>query len=167
MDDATFYALSLDERIEAVNERMGGIHPDRVCTVPELLDLYGKTVYIVLSPFGQEQDIGNGFIHEWVVGRVTTPEKEHIEVFDKDTVDDTKFVCEYLTEDPDEDYRVVAIKDLNVIPNNHNNHCMFSSLDGVEAYAIYRKLKWDEDENLTEINHEYDFWMKDDIIKNK
>lgn len=164
MDDAIFYDLSLAERIDAVNEKMGGLHPDRVSTVQELMELYGKTVYLVLSPYGQEQDIGNGFIYEWVVGGITTPapDKTPVEVFDESMVDDMKFVCEYLTDDPDEEYRAIAIKDFNVIPNNHNNHCIFSSLEGVEAYAIYRKLKWEEDENLTEIKAEYDFWMMDD-----
>lgn len=166
MNDDTFYALSLAERVDAVNEKIGGIHPDRVSTVQELIDLYGKTVYIVLSPYGQEQDIGNGFIHEWVVGRITTPapDKTPIDVFDESMVDTTKFVCEYLSDDPNAEYRATAIKDFNVIPNNHNNHCMFSSLEGVEAYVLYRKLKWDEDENLIEIKSEYDFWITDDSV---
>ena len=163
MDDDTFYALSLTERVDAVNEKMGGIHPDRISTVQDLIDLYGKTVYLVLSPHGQEQNLGNGFIHEWIVGRITTSEKMPISIFDELTVDDVKYVCEFLTDNP-EDYRAISIKDFNVIPNNHNNHCIFTSLEGVEAYAIYRKLKWQEDENLTQISGEYDFWITDTKI---
>jgi len=163
MDDDTFYDLSLAERVDAVNEKMGGIHPDRICTVQDLIDLQGETVYLVLSPHGQEQNLGNGFIHEWTVGRITTPEKDPIEVFDESTVDDVKYVCEFLSDDPD-DYRAISIKDFNVIPNNHNNHCIFTTLEGVEAYAVYRKLKWQEDENLTQIKEEYDFWITDENI---
>lgn len=167
MNDDIFYALSLEDRMDAVNERLGGIHPDRICTVQGLMDLIGETVYLVLSPFGQEQDIGNGFIYEWGVGPVTTVERNPIEAFDGADVDNIKLVCEFFNPNKPEEYTAISIKDFNVIPNNHNNHCMFSSRDGVEAYAIYRKLKWQEDENLTEIKDEYDFWMVDDKSEDK
>lgn len=165
MDDKLFDTLTLDERIDVVAEKMGGMHPDRISTVPELMALRGETVYLVISPYGQEQDLGNGFIYEWVVGDITTPDRTPIDTFDGTMVDDVKLICEYLDDDPDADYRAISLKDFNVIPNNHNNHCVFSSKDGIEAYIVFRKLKYDEDVNLTEIKDEYDYWVRDEQIQ--
>lgn len=180
MDDTTFYKLSLTERMEEVDERMGGAHPDRISTVQDLIDLRGETAFVILSPFGQEQNIGNGFIYEWKIGNVTTPDRTPVTTTDDIDLDDVKLICEFLMNDgiidghdirevgtfyeeiEVEEYQAISIKDFNVIPNNHNNHGIFSTLDGAEAYAIYRKLKWSEDENLTEIRNEYPFWIKDD-----
>lgn len=166
MNDDEFDKLLVQERMEAVDERMGGIHPDRIRLIQELIDLRGETIYIILSPFGQEQDIGNGFIYEWKVGNVTTPDRVPVTSFNQDDADGVKLICEFLV-DEDVEYRAISIKDFNIIPNNHNNHCMFTTLEGAEAYAIYRKLKWSEDENLTEIKDEYPFWMLDKKTENE
>lgn len=163
-----FSELSFQEQVDVVNDRLGAEHIDRIVTPQELLDLTGESIFVVLSPFGQEQDTGNGFVFEWVVGKIITQDFKEITSFDNVIInDDTKYICVHKEDDRYKpDFMAISLKDFNIIPNIYNNHSAFITLEGARSYVMYRKLKWKEDDVLIQLIGEYNYWMtKEQIIK--
>jgi len=163
-----FFEMTMKEQIDVVNTRIRGEHVDRIQTPQELLDLTGESIHVVLSPFGQQQDTGNGFVFEWVVGKVITQDFNEITSFDDVIFDDeTKYICVHKEDDRYKpDFMAISLQDFNIIPNTYNNHAAFSTLAGAESYAMFRKLTWGEDDVLKQLIGEYNFWMtKEQITK--
>ena len=164
-----FSELSFQEQVDKVNIRLGAEHVDRIETPEELLKLTDESIFVVLSPFGQEQEnTGNGFVFEWVVGKIITDDFDEITTFDNIVIDDdTKYVCVHKDVDRyKSDFKAINIKDFNIIPNTFNNHAAFTTLEGARSYVMFRKLQWKEDEVIIQLIGEYDYWMsKEQIIK--
>ena len=165
MNQKEFDALSIDEKLNIVEERLGGDHSDRITSLSELFDLEGKTIYFVISPFGpsNKQNLGNAYVHEWMIGsimdcnhnKISSPEQL------KNYSTDSRF---YFTHYEDNN-KIMCINDLNIIPNNHNNSAAFKTKEAAEAYMVYRKLTWDIDSDIETISGEYDFWLTVDQIE--
>ncbi len=154
MTDSTendFANLTLVEKIKAVDERTGN-QPDRIKHPYELLDLHGETLHIVLSPFGKEDNIGTCFMIDWVVGEVkdhrgNLVSKDLELVFDNDE----KYVCFH---NIDVEHGI-SLKDFNIIPNSYNNHLVFTTKEAAEAYVMYRKMIFQEDSSISELEGDY------------
>lgn len=158
-----FSEMTLDERVAVVNKRFGGEHPDRISTPAELIEIIGKPIFFVMSPFGNNQDIGNGFLYEWVADRLEDKEGALIESADQVSLkDEEKYIC---INDNADIFKALSIKDFNILPNTYNNHAAFSTKEGAEAYVMFRKLQWSEDTTVNELVNEYDFWMSDEQLK--
>jgi len=158
-----FSKMSLSDRIQVVNERIGGDHPDRITQPNEVIDMIGKNVYFVISPLSQERNIGNATIYEWMVDRITSNDGTVIENVNQISLDDDE---RYICINDNIELKALSLKDFNIIPNIYNNHAAFISKEGAEAYAIFRKLQWAEDDSLSQLMHEYDFWITDEQLKN-
>ena len=152
---------TIHEKIEAVDERLGN-QPDRIRHPHELLDLQGEKIFLVLSPFGKEQNIGTCFILDWEVGEV----KDHRGSLVQKGVElafgnDEKYVC-YSSTNPDEG---LSLRDLNIVPNNYNNHAAFLNKESAEAYAMYRKIAYAEDESIKELEGVYNHYFDVEDVK--
>lgn len=157
-----FSELTLVERIASVDVRTGN-QPDRIKHPYELLKLRDKTIYIVLSPFGKDDDIGTCFMFEWVVGEVTdhrgSPVTEDTELtFDNGE----KYICF----NGDKPENGLSLKDINIVPNSYNNHAVFITEEAAEAYAMYRKMMFAEDSSIAELEGDYaPFFTADDVAR--
>jgi len=154
MTDSTemdFSKLTLSEKIETVDERTGN-QPDRIKHPYELLDLRGERLHIVLSPFGKENNIGTCFMIDWVVGDVKDHRGNEISKdIELSFDDDQKYIC-FHAEDNENG---ISLKDFNIIPNSYNNHLVFTTKEGAEAYSMYRKMIFKEDDSISELEGDY------------
>lgn len=155
MSQENFSELSLDEKVAIIDERLGH-QPDRISNPKDLLSLYGKTIYFVVSPFGDEEQIGNGTILSWDVGKVCKHTGELITEESEITLDNNE---KYICFDHTNIENGVSLKDFNIIPNTYNNHAAFSSKNAAEAYVVYRKLQWSEDSNIKSLEGDYAHWF--------
>ena len=88
-----FDDMNFMERVEDVDDRLGN-QPDRIRLPHELLDLEGQTVYMVISPQGQEKNLGTCFIWEWNVGKIQDHYGHPLKVDDKiDISSKAKYLC--------------------------------------------------------------------------
>ena len=163
MSDNTveFSDLPLEDRIRLVDERIGD-HPDRIKHPYDLLDLYGETIYLVVSPFGKDQEIGNCFLLTWEVGKVMehrgAPVSKDVPLtFD----DDEKYVCQGLSKTTNG----ISLKDFNIVPNSYNNHAAFTNAEAADAYAMFRKLQFMEDPSIAELEGDYAHWFTEEDIE--
>ncbi len=146
-----FQDLTLEERMAKVDERTGD-QPDRISHPHQLLDIRGQKMFIVLSPFGKEDNIGTCFMIEWDAGDI----KDHRGIIvTKETVlsfdEGEKYIC-YSSSDPDNG---ISLKDFNIVPNSYNNHAVFTTLEAAEAYIMYRKMIFAEDQSIAELEGDY------------
>ena len=150
-NEVDFGNLSLDEKIAQVEQRTGN-QPDRVKHPYELLALLGKKVYIVLSPYGKDDNIGTCFMIEWDIGEIKDHRGNSVTVDTELTFDNgEKYIC-YSSEDTEHG---ISLKDFNVVPNSYNNHAVFTTLDAAEAYVMYRKMMFSEDQSIAELEGDY------------
>jgi len=159
MSDNTFADMTLSEQIQVVNDRFMGNHPDRITQPSELFNVLGETVYIVLSPFGKDQDIGNGYIFDMSIDEIRSKDGEILNNYDVlsiDSLENPVCICN------DDEFKALCLRDLNIIPNIYNNHAAFTTRDGAEAYAMFRKIQWLEEQSLIDMSNEFDFWMTDE-----
>lgn len=161
-NEINFSDLSYDEQVKEVDDRIGD-HPERIKSPYELLDIKGQTIYLVVSPFGKEQEIGNCFLLTWEVGDVIEHRGEPLTLdtplmFDNDQ----KYIC-YSFSSPDHG---LSLKDFNIVPNTYNNHAAFTSEDAAHAYVLYRKLQFAEDPSISGLEGDYAHWFtKEDIAR--
>lgn len=166
-ESKAFDDMNFMERVEDVDARLGD-QPDRIRLPHELLDLEGQTVYMVISPQGQEKNLGTCFIWEWNVGRIQDHYGKALKADDEiDITSKAKYLC-YSSTHTD---RGISLQDFNIIPNNYNNHAVFAALESAEAYHLFRKLQFPEDEGIARLNNEYDpFFTQehvDRLLKNE
>jgi len=160
-DTVEFTDLNFDERIAEVDIRIGD-QPDRIKTPLELLPFYGTTVYIVVSPYGKEQNLGTCFIWEWDIGDIKDQHGNILREGDEiDVAAKKKFIC-YSHSSPD---KGISLRDFNVYPNNYNNHCVFPTMDAAKAYVMYRKVQFMEDEGIARLDGEYSHHVTLDQVK--
>jgi len=158
--EVDFSELSFEERIEAVNKRLDN-QPGRISDPRELLDLKGETMYLVTSPFGKDQDIGNCFILTWDIGTVTDHrgnlvERDRALAFD----DDEKYLCGSHSNSD----HFLSLKDFNIVPNSYNNHSAFRTKAEADAYAMYRKMCFAEDPSIAELEGDYAHWFTQEDV---
>lgn len=160
--EVKFADLTLDQRIEAVNGRIGD-HPNRISHPSQLLDLKGQTVYMVLSPFGKTENIGSAFLLEWVVGDIKDQLDNVITSGDEFVFDDEhRYLC-YHDEQPDIG---MSLRDINIVPNSYNNHAVFSEKESAEAYIMYRKMMFETDSSIEELEGDYvHYFTVEDIVR--
>ena len=150
-DNISFCDLTLVERIAEVDKRLGD-QPDRIKSPLDLLPFTGQTIYIVVSPYGKEQDLGTCFVWEWDVGEIKDQHGDVLQESDEiDVVAKKKYIC-YSHTNPD---KGLSLRDFNVYPNNYNNHCVFPSHESAKAYVLYRKLQFVEDAGIARLDGEY------------
>ena len=113
----------------------------------DLFALKGQTIHIVMSPFGKENDLGNAFHLEWVVG----------DVWEIEGGEDSRYV---LSDGAD---HYISLKDMGVVANNYNNHATFATKQEADDYAAYRKATFEIDQSIEDVEGEYDpyFTMSD------
>lgn len=165
--DDEFQNMTPQERVDIIENRMGGSHTGRIVSLVELFDMIGETMYFVISPFGPNgnKNLGNAYIYEWKVGAITKQDK--VPIIDRDEllnpVSDDAFYCLYNSSD----FKALNIMDLNIIPNIDNNHAAFNTKEAAEAYVVYRKLKWDVDSDIDTIAKEFEPWLTEDQLDRK
>ena len=154
-----FQNLTPQERVDFIEARMGGTHSDRIASLVELFDLIGNTMYFVISPFGPSgnKNLGNAYVYEWKIGSIIKQDK--IPILDRDELLDPSLNDAYYCLYDSDDFKAVNIMDLNIMPNIDNNHAAFSTKEAAEAYAVYRKLKWDVDPDIDTIAKEFEPWL--------
>lgn len=154
--------MSFGERVTYSDERLGD-HPDRIKSPQELLKYKGQNVYIVVSPFGNDENIGTCFIWEWDVGNITDHHgKKVTRKLKIDLSAKNRYLCYGVTH---EDCGI-SLKDYNVVPNNYNNNCIFSTKDAAEAYVMYRKLQYAEDQSIANIENKYSHFFTIEHVAN-
>lgn len=162
MSQEEFSSLSLDERIATVGDRLGN-QPDRITHPKELLSLRGEEIFIVISPFGDSgnEQIGNGTLLSIKVGDVKKHTGEQITEDSEISIDnDEKYLCFCY----DNNESCISLRDFNIIPNSYNNHAVFTSEEAATAYMIYRKLQWEVDNNIMELEGDYTVFVTNDDI---
>jgi len=156
-----FSDLTLEERIDSVNKRLGN-QPGRITDPRELLKLTGQTIYLVTSPFGKDQDIGTSFTLTWEVGKVEDHRGNPVtEDADLSFDDDQKYIC-YGYNDKKS---ALSLRDFNIVPNSYNNTAAFSEKQHADAYAMYRKMMFAEDTSIAELEGGYAHYFNQDDIK--
>lgn len=171
-ETTSFSDLGFIERIAEVDKRIGD-QPGRIKSPLDLLSLYGQMIYIVVSPYGKEQDLGTCFIWEWVVGEIKDQYGKILKESDEIDVEaKKKYIC-YSHPGSDQETNTllnvehgISLRDFNINPNNYNNHCVFPTRELAEAYVLYRKLQFKEDEGIARLDGEYDFHVTIDQVKN-
>lgn len=164
MDDQEnekFDELTDDEKIQAVDKRLGN-HGNRLSHPKQLLDLNGETIHLVLSPFAKEQNISNCMLLTWRVGDVVDHYGNKITPDDQITFENDKI---YLCTDYDDPNQYISLRDFNIVPNAYNNHAAFKDRSEFDAYSVYRKMCFNEDPGLSEIEGEYDYWVTTNELK--
>lgn len=157
-----FSDLTLEGRISAVDARTGD-QPDRITHPHQLLDMKGNKIFIVISPFGKEDNIGTCFMIDWMVGEV----RDHRGIMVMADVELTfdngeKYIC-FSDDEPENG---ISLKDFNIVPNSYNNHAAFTTLEAAEAYVMYRKMIFAEDESIAELEGDYAaHFTKDDVAR--
>lgn len=161
-ETVAFSDLNFVERITEVDRRIGD-QPGRIKSPLDLLSLVGQTVYIVVSPYGKQQDLGTCFIWEWDIGEIKDQYGKVLKEGDEiDISSKKKYICYSYTSTE----KGLSLRDFNVNPNNYNNHCMFSTRELAEAYVLYRKLQFMEDEGIARLDGEYSFFVTLEQVKN-
>ena len=156
-----FSDLTLEERIDSVNKRLGN-QPGRITDPRELLKLTGQTIYLVTSPFGKDQDIGTSFILTWEVGKVADHRGNEVtEDAELSFDDDQKYIC-YGYNDTKS---ALSLRDFNIVPNSYNNTAAFAEKQHADAYAMYRKMMFAEDTSIAELEGGYAHYFNQDDIK--
>ena len=164
-----FEKLSYEEKVSFMEARLGGNHEDRIKSLVELYDLIGNEIYIVISPFGPDENdkrnLGNSYLYEWKVGSIINQNKDLLSDRNAALYPDNndEFYC---LADSDV-FKAINVTDLNIIPNINNNHTAFTSKEGAEAYMVYRKLTWPIDEDIDIIANQFDFWLSEEQIDDK
>lgn len=145
---ADFQQLTLNEKVNAVNSRIG--NPEsRISHPNKLLDLYGKTIYLVISPIMNGMHISNGFILTWDVGEVKNSRNQRYSKDDEIITDGSEV---YVCYDFNDRTKAISLRDFNIIPNSYNNHAAFPDKDSAEAYLLYRKMAYDSNSNFDSIS---------------
>lgn len=158
--EKSFTAMDFAERVAYTDERIGD-HPDRIKSPKDLLKLKGQNIYVVVSPFGTEQNTGTCFIWEWDVGEITDQHNKKVTTKLKiDPFAKKRYICFGKTHTE----CGLSLKDYNVMPNNYNNNCIFTNRDAAEAYIMYRKLQYAEDKSLTNIEDKYNHFFTIDHV---
>ena len=161
-EEVKFGDLTFEQKVEAVEARLGN-QPGRIKTPHDLQKLHGQEVFMVLSPHGKDNNISNCFFDTWKVGKVMDHRGNEIQQdvplsFDNDL----KYVCSHY----DEPKHIISLKDFNVVPNNYNNHAIFSSKEDADAYSLYRKMCFGDDESIAELDGSYAPFFTEDDMKN-
>lgn len=159
-NEVDFSQLTFEERIIEVDKRLEN-QPGRISNPKELLDLQGETVYLVTSPFGKDKNIGNCFILTWEVGVVSDHRGKLVKKNKPLTFNnDEKYICSNYS-NPD---HFISLKDFNIVPNSYNNHGAFKTKEEANAYAMYRKMCYEEDPSINELEGDYAHWFtKEDV----
>ena len=157
-----FSELTFVEKIASVDARTGD-QPDRIKHPHDLLKLRGETIYVILSPFGKDDDIGTCFMIEWVVGEVKD-HRNNLVTEDKELTFENgeKYIC-FSDETPENG---LSLKDFNIVPNSYNNHAAFATKDAAEAYIMYRKMMFAEDQSIAELEGDYaPYFTSEDVSR--
>ena len=146
-----FSSLSFEEKVAVVDQRIGN-QPDRIKHPHQLLDLTGKTIYLVMSPFGKDENIGTCFKLTWDVGEVKDHRGNLVEKDKELTFDNNeRYLCHsYANSD-----NGLSMKDFNIIPNGYNNNAAFVTEESADAYIMYRKMMFPEDSSLQELEGDF------------
>lgn len=153
--------LNFEQRVELVQERLG--HPTDMITDPrQLIDHAGEKLYLVISPFGQdEQDIANIIVFEWVIGEI----KDHFDnLITHDTEIDPEITTRYILYHHKNRENGISCRDFNIIPNGYNNHASFLSKDSAQAYALYRKMSFDQNDALKQVDDNFIFFVNEEDV---
>ena len=159
-----FYKLTEQQRYELLDTRLG-VHIDRVSSLDDLFNLKGSEVYLVFSPNTTKGQIGNSFMKLWVIGDIID---YHGNIVDNTKEIDKSSEIHYLCYDEIDDDLCFGLTDFNVLPNNYNNNAVFKSKEGAEMYIMYRKLKYDSEDQYDRIEKDYDIFINpvDIMMKN-
>ena len=159
-NEVEFGDLTIEEKVKAVDDRIGN-HDGRISDPRDLLGMEGNTIHMVISPFGKDNNLGNGIMLPWKVGKIADHRGNAVAEGSELTFDNgEKYVC-YDFDDAD---KGISLKDFNIVPNSYNNHAAFISEEDANAYAMYRKMLFEEDTNIAELEGDYDpFFTGEDI----
>lgn len=166
-----FKELTPLQQIHAVNDRIGLTESNdstetypagRIQTPQDLLSLVGTTICLVISPISKNANVGNCLFLEWLVGAVVDIDEKPLTEESGFNTDDGQII---LLKDTDKnDY--ISIKDFNIIPNAYNNHAAFIDRDSANSYALYRKMKFEVDDQIAEIvDNSYRYRISGDDIE--
>lgn len=163
-----FKDLTLEERIEHVNNRLGGDH-NRIQTLNELAALEGETIYLLLSPMGDTGNstdskggqVANCFFFTWKVGSVEDHRGNIITPESNITIDNNeKYLCYHYGDEEGMEDCTFSCKDWNIVPNCYNNHAAFRNEEDMRQYMTYRKMAYELDDKIDEIDpHRFPFWL--------
>ena len=100
---------------------------------------------------------------DWAVGDVRDHRGNPVTVDAPLTFDDgEKYIC-FSAETPENG---LSLKDFNVVPNSYNNHAIFTTKVAAEAYIMYRKMMFAEDQSIAELDGDYaPYFTKDDVTR--
>lgn len=144
MDTIRFSEKSLQERILTVSNRLND-PIGRIQSIGELLNYYGQSIFIISSPIAEEKNVSNSYCFEWKVGSVEDINGNQIT---KDDEIDISNRIKYLIYHFDDNNKAMECKDINIIPNNYNNHAVFHNYDDAKAYMVQRRMSFKESEQL-------------------
>jgi len=159
-----FSNLSYNERVDSVNQRLN--KPiGRITSIDELLKLTNNSLYIVLSPMTNDGNVSNTLIINWELGKIEDEFGNIITKFNND--EQITYFIYHL--DSKHNHKALECKDLNIMPNNYNNHAVFNKIGDAKSYAVQRKMTYTLSHNLDDLdilsNEDVRVWITRDEIQ--